>query len=67
LQTKLFGFALVVLATSLSSTNMHAQASYTLKAAPKTAACGYHSTKAAPVFHIEPELGGLYPAKRVIL
>jgi hypothetical protein len=44
-----------------------AQATYTLKATPRTVAWKYYDAKAAPALHVEPELGGLYPAKRVIL
>jgi hypothetical protein len=43
------------------------QTTYMLKATPKTVAWVYYNAKAVPALHIEPELGGLYPAKRVIL
>jgi hypothetical protein len=44
-----------------------AQATYTLKATPKTVAWGYYDAKATPVLRVKPELGGLYPTKRDII
>jgi len=53
LRTKLFGLALAVLTTSLFSTNLRAQATYTLKPTPKTVAWGYYDAQAKPVLRIK--------------
>ena len=53
MRTKLFGLALAVLTTSLFSTNLRAQATYTLKPTPKTVAWGYYDAQAKPVLRIK--------------
>ncbi|MGC0775028.1 MAG: hypothetical protein WB543_18985 [Candidatus Acidiferrum sp.] len=59
--------ALCASVSSLVAQQTNAPATHTLKATPRTVAWGYYDAKAAPALHVGPELGGLYPAKRVIL
>ena len=63
----LSSLGLVISVRLLSAPTTSAQATYTLKATPRTVAWKYYDAKAAPALHVEPELDGLYPAKRVIL
>ena len=45
----------------------NAQETYKLKPTPRSVTRGYCDAKATPALRIRPELGGRYPAKRVIL
>lgn len=66
-KTAAIGIGLLISMSSLLARRSIAQTTYTLKATPKTVALGYYDAKTAPVLRVKPELGGLYPAKRVIL
>jgi hypothetical protein len=63
--------AVISIATPMSpparARQVTSAATYTLKATPKTVEWGYYDAKAVPVLRIKPGVGGLYPAKRVIL
>ena len=67
MRLKPLSLGLFVFASLLCVQNSYSQATHQLKATPMTVAWGDTDAMATPALRIRPELGGRYPAKRVIL